>query len=66
MVTCVGLQYVIVVFPGHTRLLLSTYKENIGFRKSAAGSGKFNFTCKRLYFFISSHLKYNSFQINDI
>ena len=30
----------IVVFPGHTRLLLPTYKEVIGFRKSAADSGK--------------------------
>ena len=40
METCVGLQCVIVVFSGHTRLLLPTYKEVIGFRKSAAGSRK--------------------------
>ena len=44
MLTCVGLQYVIVVFPGHTRLLLSTYKEVIDF----AGSGKLNITAERL------------------
>ena len=66
MVTCVGLQYVIVVFPGHTRLLLSTSKEVIGFRKSETGSGKCNFTCEKLSFFIFSHVKYDSFQINNI